>query len=95
MAVFFDEPTTGLDPLLSTQVDEHIVHVQRRTEATVVVVSHDMAATLSLAHKITLLHKGRVILSGPPDEFRTSRDPEVIRFLSGGDALLEAEEGLV
>ncbi|MDR1111943.1 MAG: ATP-binding cassette domain-containing protein [Deltaproteobacteria bacterium] len=84
--VFFDEPTTGLDPLLSTQVDELIVHAQRLSGATVVVVSHDMAATLGLADQITLIHLGRVVLSGPPSEFRASRDPEVARFLLGGDA---------
>jgi phospholipid/cholesterol/gamma-HCH transport system ATP-binding protein len=90
--VFFDEPTTGLDPLLSAQVDEHIAHVQKKSSATVVVVSHDMAATLSLAHKIVLLHKGRVILSGTPEEFRRSSDEEVVKFLSGGDAGLDADE---
>jgi phospholipid/cholesterol/gamma-HCH transport system ATP-binding protein len=81
--VFFDEPTTGLDPLLSEQVDDLIVHAQKRTGATVVVVSHDMAATLSLAHMVTLLRAGRVVLSGPPEQFRTSDDPEVRRFLTG------------
>jgi phospholipid/cholesterol/gamma-HCH transport system ATP-binding protein len=84
--VFFDEPTTGLDPLLSSQVDELIVHAQKLSNATVVVVSHDMAATLSLADQVTLLHAGRVILSGSPGEFRASQDPEVERFLSAGAA---------
>jgi phospholipid/cholesterol/gamma-HCH transport system ATP-binding protein len=83
--VFFDEPTTGLDPLLSSQVDELIVHAQKVSEATVVVVSHDMAATLSLADRVTLLHLGEVILSGDPKEFGSSRDPEVVSFLSGGE----------
>jgi phospholipid/cholesterol/gamma-HCH transport system ATP-binding protein len=84
--VFFDEPTTGLDPLLSSQVDGLIVHAQKASKATVVVVSHDMAATLSLADRVTLLRQGRVVLSGSPDEFRASRDPEVINFLSGGES---------
>jgi phospholipid/cholesterol/gamma-HCH transport system ATP-binding protein len=84
--VFFDEPTTGLDPLLSEQVDELIVHAQKVSKATVVVVSHDMAATLSLADRVTLLHLGKVVLSGPPDEFKASRDPEVVNFLSGAAA---------
>jgi phospholipid/cholesterol/gamma-HCH transport system ATP-binding protein len=83
--VFFDEPTTGLDPLLSSQVDELIGHALRISRATVVVVSHDMAATLSLADRVTLLHRGRVVLSGSPDEFKASRDDEVVNFLSGGE----------
>jgi phospholipid/cholesterol/gamma-HCH transport system ATP-binding protein len=81
--VFFDEPTTGLDPLLSAQVDELIIHAQKRTGATVVVVSHDMAATLALAHQVTLLRQGKVVLSASPQEFRQSADPEVRRFLTG------------
>ncbi|MDR0356002.1 MAG: ATP-binding cassette domain-containing protein [Deltaproteobacteria bacterium] len=89
--VFFDEPTTGLDPLLSTQVDELIIHAQKKTGATVIVVSHDMAATLSLADSIFLLHNGKIILSGAPSEFKASRNPEVVRFLSGGDSLKDAE----
>ncbi|MDR2301560.1 MAG: ATP-binding cassette domain-containing protein [Deltaproteobacteria bacterium] len=84
--VFFDEPTTGLDPLLGSQVDELIVHAQKISQATVVVVSHDMAATLSLADRVTLLRLGQVVLSGSPDEFRKSKDQEVVNFLSGGDS---------
>jgi phospholipid/cholesterol/gamma-HCH transport system ATP-binding protein len=83
--VFFDEPTTGLDPLLSTQVDELIVHAQRRTGATVVVVSHDMAATLTLADRVTLLHEGVVVYSGPPKGLLDSREPEIRLFLSAVD----------
>jgi phospholipid/cholesterol/gamma-HCH transport system ATP-binding protein len=85
--VFFDEPTTGLDPLLSSQVDDMIVHAQKKTGATVVVVSHDMAATLNLADQVNLIFKGQVILSGPPSDFRTSRDQEVIRFFSREDSI--------
>ncbi|MDR2387086.1 MAG: ATP-binding cassette domain-containing protein [Deltaproteobacteria bacterium] len=83
--VFFDEPTTGLDPLLGSQVDELIVHAQKVSQATVVVVSHDMAATLSLADRVTLLRLGQVVLSGSPDQFRKSPDREVVNFLSGGE----------
>ena len=83
--VFFDEPTTGLDPLLSTQVDELIVHAQKRTGATVVVVSHDMAATLTLADRVTLLHEGAVVYSGPPKGLLDSREPEIRLFLASVD----------
>ncbi|MDR3203540.1 MAG: ATP-binding cassette domain-containing protein [Deltaproteobacteria bacterium] len=81
-AVFFDEPTTGLDPLISSQVDELIVHAKKKTGATVVVVSHDMAAALTLADYINLLYNGRVVFSGPPLSFKVSKEPEIIRFLT-------------
>ncbi len=81
--LFFDEPTTGLDPLLSGQVDELIQLTLRRTGATLVVVSHDIPATLHLADHVVMIYDGRIILSGPPDEFRRSPDPVVRQFLAG------------
>jgi phospholipid/cholesterol/gamma-HCH transport system ATP-binding protein len=81
--LFFDEPTTGLDPLLSGQVDELISDVQKRTGATVVVISHDIAATLTLADQVSMIHDGKIIASSPPDVFRKNPSQEVQRFLAG------------
>ena len=80
--VFFDEPTTGLDPLLSNQVDDLIVHAHERTGGPVVVVSHDMTATLTLADRVTLLHEGVAIYSGPPDGLLAADNEEARLFLS-------------
>ncbi|MDR1313786.1 MAG: ATP-binding cassette domain-containing protein [Deltaproteobacteria bacterium] len=82
--LFFDEPTTGLDPILSTQVDSLILDTRDRTGATCVVVSHDIAAVLSIADQVSLIHEGRVILTGTPRDFRESRIPAVREFISGG-----------
>lgn len=81
--LFFDEPTTGLDPLLSEQVDELIMLTLHRSQATVVVVSHDIPATLTLAHNISMIYDGKIILSGPPEEFHRSQDPVIRQFLAG------------
>jgi len=81
--LFFDEPTTGLDPLLSEQVDELIKLTLDRTGATLVVVSHDIPATLSLADNISMVYEGRIILSGPPETFRRSEEAVVRQFLAG------------
>ncbi len=81
--LFFDEPTTGLDPLLSEQVDDLITLTLERTQATLVVVSHDIPATLKLADNISMVYEGRIILSGPPETFRRSQDPVVRQFLAG------------
>jgi phospholipid/cholesterol/gamma-HCH transport system ATP-binding protein len=88
--LFFDEPTTGLDPILSSQVDELIMHARDNTGATVVVVSHDIAATLSLADQVTMLHRGQAILTGPPLAFKESLLEPVMDFLSGEGS--EAED---
>jgi phospholipid/cholesterol/gamma-HCH transport system ATP-binding protein len=82
--IFFDEPTTGLDPILSSQVDSLILDTRDRTGATCVVVSHDIAAVLSIADQVSLIHDGRMILTGTPRDFRESDVPEVREFVSGG-----------
>ncbi|MDR1038752.1 MAG: ATP-binding cassette domain-containing protein [Deltaproteobacteria bacterium] len=90
--IFFDEPTTGLDPILSTQVDSLILDTRDRTGATCVVVSHDIAAVLSIADQVSLIHEGRMILTGTPRDFRDSAIPAVREFISGGE-LATAEAG--
>ncbi|MDR1870343.1 MAG: ATP-binding cassette domain-containing protein [Deltaproteobacteria bacterium] len=81
--LFFDEPTTGLDPLLSAQVDGLISQAQERSGATVLVISHDIAATLTLADQVSMLYDGRIIASSTPDELRANPSPEVRKFLAG------------
>ncbi|MDR2340437.1 MAG: ATP-binding cassette domain-containing protein [Deltaproteobacteria bacterium] len=83
--LFFDEPTTGLDPLLSSQVDQLILEVRDRTQATVAVISHDIAATLTIADRVNLIHEGKVALSGTPEEFRASPIPVVREFILGDE----------
>lgn len=80
--LFFDEPTTGLDPILSAQVDELILTTRKNTGATLVVVSHDIPATLALADKVAMVYQGRIWLDGPPDVFKTSADPVIHQFLT-------------
>lgn len=82
--MLYDEPTTGMDPLVSEMIDELIVKLnQEEKEMTSVVISHDLKATLATAENIAMLYKGRVILFGRPDEFRKSTDPVVRQFFSG------------
>ncbi|MDR1079870.1 MAG: ATP-binding cassette domain-containing protein [Deltaproteobacteria bacterium] len=83
--VFFDEPTTGLDPILSTQVDSLILNTRDRTGATCVVVSHDIAAVLTVADQVSLIHDGVMILTGTPKDFRNSAIPAVRDFITGGE----------
>jgi phospholipid/cholesterol/gamma-HCH transport system ATP-binding protein len=85
--VFFDEPTTGLDPILSTQVDELILSARDRAAATVVVVSHDIAATLAISDRVNFIHEGVVALAGPPEAFLESGAlPAAREFIGGEDA---------
>ena len=82
--LLYDEPTTGMDPLVSETIDGLIVQVNREVAGiTSVVISHDLKAALATGENIVMLYKGRVILEGPPDVFRTTKDPVVRQFFSG------------
>jgi phospholipid/cholesterol/gamma-HCH transport system ATP-binding protein len=79
--LIYDEPTTGLDPVLSRSVDDLIVDMQDRFKVTSVVISHDMATVFRVGHRVSMLHKGTIVASGSPQELRTSDDPIVVEFL--------------
>jgi len=82
--MLYDEPTTGMDPLISEMIDELIVKMNKeRREMTSIVISHDLKAALATAEQLVMLYKGKVALAGNPQEFRTSKDPVVRQFFSG------------
>jgi phospholipid/cholesterol/gamma-HCH transport system ATP-binding protein len=81
--VLFDEPTTSLDPVSARRVDNLIVELSEKLGVTSVVVSHDLASILSIAHRVVMLYKGEVRLIGTPDTFRASTDGVVQQFIRG------------
>lgn len=82
--LLYDEPTTGMDPLVSEMIDELIVKVNRDVpDMTSVVISHDLKAALATADTIAMLYKGKLALMGTPDDFRQSVDPVVRQFFAG------------
>lgn len=81
--ILFDEPTTGLDPLLTDAINRLIKDTQERLNITAVVISHDLAGAYRIAHNIAMLYQGRIVASGSPDEIRASQDPVVQQFIHG------------
>ncbi len=82
--LLYDEPTTGLDPILTAAIDELVVHTHHaRPGLTSVVISHDMAAVLRIADKVVMLVDGVLAHEGTPDYFHASTDPLVVQFLTG------------
>lgn len=82
--LLYDEPTTGLDPILAAAMDDLIVQTQNaRADITSVVISHDMGAVLRTADKICMLVDGVVLHQGPPSYFMESADPLVRQFVEG------------
>jgi phospholipid/cholesterol/gamma-HCH transport system ATP-binding protein len=78
-----DEPTTGLDPIMSDTINELILQMRDRLGATVLCITHDLTAAFKIADRIAYLFQGKVIFSGTPDEVRACEDPVVRQFISG------------
>jgi len=81
--VLYDEPTTGLDPVVSDSIDQLIVRVCDRLNVTSIAVTHDMRSARRIGKRIVMLHEGRIHASGTPDEIFSSVDPVVSRFVKG------------
>jgi len=80
--VFYDEPTAGLDPPTSREVDALIAGLGRELGVTSVVVTHDLATAFGIADRLAVLAHGQVLAIGPPSEIRADRRPEVQRFVN-------------
>ncbi len=81
--VLFDEPTTGLDPIMSDVINQLILNTQKRIGITFVIISHDVKGAFQLADQIAMLHQGRIVGQGTPDKLREDPDPIVQQFLAG------------
>ncbi|HRC58610.1 MAG TPA: ABC transporter ATP-binding protein, partial [Kofleriaceae bacterium] len=91
--VLFDEPTTGLDPIMIEKVDEMIALASKRYQITSVIISHDMASTARLADRVAFLHEGKIVFLGSYQEFRACTLPPVQSFVAGAQtSRLAAEE---
>jgi len=81
--LLYDEPTTGLDPVLSSAIDELILKMRSELGVTSLVISHDMKSAFRIADKIIFLYQGVIQASGTPAEIQASKDPVVRQFISG------------
>lgn len=79
--LLYDEPTTGLDPVATKNVDEMIRRTADQFGVTSVVISHDMASTFRIADRVSMLHEGKIVVTGTPAEVLTSRQPELREFV--------------
>ena len=81
--VFYDEPSSGLDPITADKIDELIIHTQQKLNVTSVVVTHDMESACKIADRIAMIQAGDIIALGTPEEFIASSDPRVRAFFRG------------
>ena len=81
--LFFDEPTTGLDPIMADVINNLINEVIDKIGATAITITHDMESAKKIADKISMLYKGNIIWSGNPGEIECSGNPYVDQFIHG------------
>jgi len=79
--IFYDEPTTGLDPIMSDQIDELIADITNKVKVTSVVVTHDMFSVEKIANRVAMMHKGKIYFQGTPQELLNNPDPVVVEFI--------------
>ena len=91
--ILYDEPTTGVDPIMSDVINDLIVTLHDRLKVTSLVVTHDMRSAYKVADRIAMLYNGAIIEVGTPDQIRNSKNPVVQQFIKG-EAVGPIQEGL-
>lgn len=81
--LLFDEPDTGLDPILTDVIDNVILELRSRLRLTTVTITHNLRSAFKIASRVAMLWHGRILESAPPEAFRASTDPVIQRFLAG------------
>ena len=81
--ILFDEPSAGLDPVISSVIDELIISLSERSKVTSVIVTHEMDSAFRIGTRMAMLYKGKVIEDAEPAQFKKSDNPVVQQFLSG------------
>ncbi|MDZ3836166.1 MAG: ATP-binding cassette domain-containing protein [Rhodospirillales bacterium] len=81
--IFFDEPTTGLDPIMADVINDLIVKITREAGVSALSITHDMASARKIANRIAMLYQGRIIWAGPVADIDSSGDERVDQFING------------
>ena len=83
--IFYDEPTTGLDPIMSDSIDDLIKELTEKLNSTSIVVTHDMYSVKNIADRVAMMHEGKIHFSGTPSELLSSNDPIIKEFIQRTD----------
>jgi phospholipid/cholesterol/gamma-HCH transport system ATP-binding protein len=81
--ILFDEPSAGLDPVISSVIDELIISLTENSKVTSVIVTHEMDSAFRIGTKMAMLYHGKIIETADPETFKQSSNPVVVQFLSG------------
>jgi len=93
--VLYDEPTTGLDPIMASAINRLIISLKEKIKTTSIVVTHDMKSAYLVGDRIGMLYQGKIIQMGKPEEIQNTQDPVVRQFITGSDqGPIPVEEGI-
>jgi phospholipid/cholesterol/gamma-HCH transport system ATP-binding protein len=81
--LLYDEPTTGLDPIMADAINELIVRMREKLNVTSVTITHDMQSAYKISDRIAMLYEGKIIETGTPDEIKRTEHPIVRQFITG------------
>ncbi len=80
--ILYDEPTTGLDPLMSSVIDQLIIKMSRELDVTSVVVTHDMSSVEEISDRVCMLHRGQIVLDTEIKKLKSAKEPVVRKFIT-------------
>ena len=81
--MLYDEPTTGIDPIMGDAINDLIKELHNKLKVTGIAVTHDMTSAYKIADRIAMLYNGKIIAVGSPDEIKNAKDPVVHQFITG------------
>jgi phospholipid/cholesterol/gamma-HCH transport system ATP-binding protein len=81
--ILFDEPVAGLDPVIASVIDELIISLTERSKVTSIIVTHEMGSAFRVGTRMAMLYQGKIIEDAEPEQFKQSKNPVVVQFLSG------------
>lgn len=81
--ILYDEPTTGIDPIMADAINELIIDLKNKLKVTSVAVTHDMVSAYKIADRIAMLHEGKIIEVGTPQQIKRTKNPFVKQFITG------------
>lgn len=81
--MLYDEPTTGVDPIMGDSVNDLIIKLHTKLNITSIAVTHDMISAYKIADRVAMLYNGKIIADGKPDEIKNTKDPIVKQFITG------------
>ncbi|MFH1784506.1 MAG: ABC transporter ATP-binding protein [bacterium] len=81
--ILYDEPTTGIDPIMGDIINDLLVDLKSKLKTTSIAVTHDMVSAYKIADRIALLHEGRIVEVGTPQEIKSTKNPYVQQFITG------------